>query len=421
MMPRQSGKNEIAAALVAFLLRTHAVAGGTVVVCAPTREPQARISAERIRGALAATDALVPAAGRSRSRGDTVTVGHARAVLLSASPQANVAGHTASIALVADEAQDIDEAWFNRQFRPMAASTGAPTILLGTAWDGRTLLERAVEANRARDAVAPHGPRHHHQASWREVAETLPAYGAYVEAERERLGASHPLFLSQYELVPGEVAGRLLTRELLASLEGGHDPLSAPEPGERYVAGLDFGGDGESADATVLTIARVEADGGHGSTGCAVVGQREWRGEPYARVLDDIRALDRAWRFDRVSGDATRRGWARPSSRSCARSSAPASTNWCSPPPRRASSATDSWPRRAREGSRSRATTAAPRPCAAARSWRRARRRSRRAGGSRGATIAATTTTSCRSRCACAPPGRRARPGWRWAGEGGSG
>ena len=282
MMPRQSGKNEIAAALVAFLLRAHAREGGTVVVCAPTLDPQARISAERIRAALAATDALVPAAGQSRSRGDTIAAGRARAVLLSANPQANVAGHTASIALVADEAQDIDEARFNRQFRPMAASTGAPTILFGTAWNGRTLLERAVEANRARDAANPHGPRQHHQATWREVAATLPAYGAYVEAERERLGAAHPLFLSQYELVPGEVAGRLLPRDLLAALEGGHHPLSDPEAGERYVAGLDFGGEGVDADATVLTIAHVDASAGDGATACRVVAQREWRGEPYA-------------------------------------------------------------------------------------------------------------------------------------------
>ncbi|MXY88009.1 MAG: hypothetical protein F4Y92_04030 [Dehalococcoidia bacterium] len=187
----------------------------------------------------------------------------------------------------------------------MAASTGAPTILFGTAWNGRTLLERAAEANRIRDAAVTLGPRRHHQAGWREVAAALPAYGAYVEAERERLGASHPLFLSQYELVPGEVAGRLLTRDLLDALGGGHDPLAAPEPGERYVAGLDFGGEGADADATVLTIARVEAAGGGGVPGCTVVAQREWRGEPYARVLDDVRALDRAWRFDRVAADAT--------------------------------------------------------------------------------------------------------------------
>ena len=305
IMPRQSGKNEIAAALVAFLLRVHAREGGTVVVCAPTLDPQARISAERIRAALAATDPLVPSAGQSRSRSDTVAVGRARALLLSASPQAGVAGHTASIALIADEAQDIDEDWFNRQFRPMAASTGAPTVLFGTAWNGRTLLERAAAANRARDAATRHGPRQHHQAGWREVAATLPAYGAYVESERDRLGATHPLFLSQYELVPGEVAGRLLTRDLLAALEGGHEPLAEPEPGERYVAGLDFGGEGEDADATVLTIARVDASADPGASVCRVVAQREWRGAPYARVLDDVRALDRRWRFDRVSADAT--------------------------------------------------------------------------------------------------------------------
>ena len=305
MMPRQSGKNEIAAALVAFLLRAHAREGGTVVVCAPTLDPQARISADRIRAALAATDALLPPAGHSRSRGDTIAVGRARAVLLSANPQASVAGHTASIALIADEAQDLDGDWFNRQFRPMAASTGAPTVLFGTAWDGRTLLERAAAANRARDAAHPRGPHHHHQASWREVAAALPAYGAYVEAERERLGASHPLFLSQYELVPGEVAGRLLTRDALAALEGGHDPLDAPQPGERYVAGLDFGGEGADADATVLTIGRVGAGGDGAPPACRVVAQREWRGAPYARVLDEVRALDRRWRFDRVCADAT--------------------------------------------------------------------------------------------------------------------
>lgn len=306
LMPRQSGKNEIAAALVACLLRANAHEGGTVVVCAPTLDPQARISADRIRAALAATDSLVPAAGHSRSRGDTVAVGRARALLLSANPQASVAGHTASIALIADEAQDIDEDWFNRQFRPMAASTGAPTVLFGTAWNGRTLLERAVEANRAHDAASPHGPRQHHQASWRQVAAVLPAYGAYVEAERERLGATHPLFLSQYELVPGEVAGRLLTRDLLAALEAGHEPLSAPEPGERYVAGVDFGGEGEDADATVLTIARVEAPpAANGGVACRVVAQREWRGASYTRVLDEVRALDRLWRFERVSADST--------------------------------------------------------------------------------------------------------------------
>ena len=229
-------------------------------------------------------------------------------MLLSANPQASVAGHTASIALIADEAQDIDEDWFNRQFRPMAASTGAPAVLFGTAWNGRTLLERAVEANRARDAADPHGPRRHHQATWREVAAVLPAYGAYVEAERERLGATHPLFLSQYELVPGEVAGRLLTRDLLAALEGGHEPaLGAP-----HRASATSRVSTSAARARMptppcspsLASSRQRWRNGAGFA-CRVVAQREWRGAPYARVLDEARALDRLWRFERVSADAT--------------------------------------------------------------------------------------------------------------------
>ena len=300
MMPRQSGKNEIAAALAAFLLRAHAHRGGSLVVCAPTLDPQGRISAERIRAALAATDALVPPAGRSRARGETVEVGRARAFLLSASPQAAVAGHTASIGLIADEAQDIDEDWFNRQFRPMAASTGAPAVLFGTAWNGRTLLERAAAANRERGG--------HWQVGWREVAAALPAYGAYVEAERERLGARHPLFLSQYELTPAEAAGRLLPPDLLAALEGDHAPCDQPEAGARHVAGLDFGGEGADADATVLTIARVEEGADGGGPRCQVVAERAWRGAPYADMLAEVRALDERWRFARLCADATGMG-----------------------------------------------------------------------------------------------------------------
>ena len=305
MLPRQSGKNEIAAVLVAFLLRTHARAGGTVIVCAPTLDPQARISLQRIRTALALTDPLVPAAGRSHVRGDSITVGSAQAVLLSANPSASVAGHTASIALVADEAQDIDEAWFNRQFRPMAASTNAPAVLFGTAWNGRTLLERAAAANRAHDTVEPLGSRRHYQVAWREVAQSQAAYGAYVRAERARLGASHPLFLSQYELVPGEAAGRLLPPNLLGALEGDHEGQSVPEAGAQYVAGLDFGGEGAGADATVLTIARVDHPDSGVAAVCRVVAHREWRSAPYARVLDELRSLDRRWHFARLCAAAT--------------------------------------------------------------------------------------------------------------------
>ena len=265
MFPRQTGKNEISAVLIAALLREHAENGGSLVVCAPTFHPQAGISFERARHILGGSDLLLPNDGRSNAAVPTIAVGKARAVFLSASPEAHVAGHTASIGLIADEAQDIDADWFNRQFRPMAASTGAPTVMFGTPWNGETLLEKAVAKNRFHDRHARGLPYRnflprHHEVNWRTVARSLPAYGRHVRAERERLGAGHPLFRTQYELESAEGSGRLFSPAQIAALEGIHARLRAPIEGERYVAGLDLAGEGANADTVVLTLgARVDA------------------------------------------------------------------------------------------------------------------------------------------------------------------
>lgn len=244
--------------------------GGTVVVCAPTLYPQAEISEERLRRVLSFTERLFPGCAM-RIDGNVIRVGRASAIFLSASPAAHVAGHTASIALVADEAQDIDQDWFNRQFRPMAASTGAPTVLLGTPWSGQTLLERAADLNRTRDATVAWPSKRHFQVRWQDVAAAAPPYGAYVGSERERLEPNHPLFLSQYELVAAEGVGRLFGAVHLQLLEGDHPRLQAPIGGERYVAGLDVAGEGAGGDATVLTIGRVLEER------CEVVRHVAWR------------------------------------------------------------------------------------------------------------------------------------------------
>ena len=191
LFPRQAGKNEVAAALVDALLRSHAGQGGSIVVCAPAYRPQARISVERAAQLLASTDRVSPGAGHARLAGNTIEVGRARVTFLSAAPGAHVSGHTASLALIADEAQEIDAAWFDRQFRPMAATTGAPTVLFGTPWDGRTLLDEAVAANRERDRRG--GDVHlHHQVGWTEVAASLPAYGDLCAARTAAAGVRPP-------------------------------------------------------------------------------------------------------------------------------------------------------------------------------------------------------------------------------------
>lgn len=302
MFPRQAGKNEVSAALVSLLLVTHCHRGGSIVVCAPTLHPQASISFERtvarIRRIASATGAPLTVSGSA------IRCGNASATFLSGSPLANVAGHTASLLLIGDEAQDLDEEWFDRQFRPMTASTGASTVLFGTPWEGDSLLERAAARNRAHDAALPAASplRRHHEVTWQEVAAANPAYGRYVEEERQRLGVSHPVFRSQYELASGQPSRRLLSPEQIAAIAGGCEVAEAPGHGCRYVAGLDFGGESATSDATVLTIAL--RDGPH----TAVAAVYHWQGRPFEAVRDDVTALARRWGFTRLVCDATGMG-----------------------------------------------------------------------------------------------------------------
>jgi hypothetical protein len=307
MFPRQAGKNEVAAALVAGLLRENAAVGGTIVVCAPTMTPQGAISFERAKRLLLASEGALPGGARAAFEGSSIRLGRATALYLSASPAAHVAGHTASLALLADEAQDIEADWFNRQFRPMAASTGAPTVLFGTPWDGHTLLEEVAGANRKRDAKQRGRPYvnfdpFHHEVHWDEVAASNARYGDYVRSERTRLGPNHPLYITQYELLPAQGAGGMFSPAQLARLEGEHPRLRGAFPGERYVAGLDLGGQGEHADRTVLTIARLRG------ARCEVVEHIAWRSTSFGVLVAGVIEAARQWRLERICADATGMG-----------------------------------------------------------------------------------------------------------------
>ena len=317
---RQGGKNETSAQVELITLLGHAAAGGTIVKCAPTFEPQARISLDRLA-------ARAGGAGLARAferRGHALHCGHARALFLSAEPAANVVGHTADLLLEVDEAQAVDSDKFDRDFRPMAASTNAPVVYYGTPWGAGSLLEQAKATHRA--AERRDGRTRHLRYDWQRVAEHVPAYGRYVEAERARLGERHPLFRTQYLLEVVDAADRLFDAATLAQLEGRYDRLSAPRRGERYIAGLDLAGprldegatgggaSGDSAtgedarergrDWTVLTIARVS---GEASTPLIeVVEHQAWRGAATEHVIARLAdRLKRVWRVRHLAVDAT--------------------------------------------------------------------------------------------------------------------
>jgi len=252
---RQGGKNELSAQVGLVSLVAAAARGGSAVKCAPTLA-QASISRERLqRKAFEAGLASLV-----RSTGGVLHCGRASARTLSAEPGANVVGHTADRLLEVDEAQDVAIEKFDRDFRPMAASTNAPVAYYGTPWGSNSLLEQAKAEHRVAERAG--GPRRHFRFDWEAVAACVPGYRAYVEGERERLGEHNPLFRTQYLLEVLHEADRLFDAATLAQLQGDHARLHSPVAGERYVAGLDLAGPERGAshrdrDWTVLTIARV--------------------------------------------------------------------------------------------------------------------------------------------------------------------
>jgi len=312
LMARQSGKNELAAQVEAYLLHLFAERGGQIVKTAPSYHPQIVNSILRLREVLAAPFS----AGAWSSRfGHTIEVGKARILFFSADPAASVVGATASLLLAVDEAQDVDPGSYWRSFRPMASTTHATTVLYGTAWDDDNLLEAQRRHNRVVEATT--GERLNFEAPWQVLAALLPEYASFVQGEIARLGADHPTIRTQYFLEAVAGTGRLFPAELLERMRGGHPREGSPMGGATYVAGVDIAGQiadaGPNAaarvlnqhDETVITIARV-LFGSARSPSIEVVEHYRWRGLSHAEQYERIEELlSHTWNVARASVDAT--------------------------------------------------------------------------------------------------------------------
>jgi hypothetical protein len=313
---RQGGKNELSAQLELLLLTLHMVEPKNLIKCSPTFRPQAIISMIRLKDRL--NDAGFDGIWESEL-GYIVRLGNARAIFLSADESANVVGNTAHLLLEIDEAQDVSKEKYSKEFKPMGATTNVTTVHYGTTWDESTLLEEVKQTNlemERRDGV-----KRHFRYDWEEVARYNPDYLAYVESEKERLGENHPLFLTQYRLLPIHGGGGFLSAQQREQLQGEHARMRRGEAGKTYVAGIDIAGEEEDVegeyiksinprrDATVVTIAELDF------TNCGevnkeptikVVEHYRWVGkkhtELYAQLVD---ILKNVWRCRRMMVDAT--------------------------------------------------------------------------------------------------------------------
>lgn len=264
MFSRQSGKDEMLAQLVASLLMMYRESGGSIVLAAPTFHPQATLMRDRLYDRLRAK--YSPPAVQLR-QGYIVQLGAASARFLSASPQANQRGQTASLMLVANEAQDIDPAVWDTVFTPMGAATNATSLFLGTAWRRDTLLARQIAWLSQLDRED--GNTRVWKVGWEEVATFVPEYGQYVEQQIAQFGRDHPSIRTEYFLEELDDAGSLFPAQRLAHLRGDHPRRHAAEPGKRYALLIDVAGEDEQPleqgafdpdarrDSTAITVVEI--------------------------------------------------------------------------------------------------------------------------------------------------------------------
>ncbi len=314
LFARQSGKDEALAQLLAWLLLRYHRRGGEVVVALPSWRPQGTLARERLRGLFAAPRLaqLVAALGLELlASGSSLQLGRAAVRYASAGPTANVRGLTASLLLVANEAQDIAPERWDSVFAPMAASTGAPALYLGTPWGSDSLLARELRYLAALEAED--GRRRVWRVPWTAVAAELPAYGDHVRERIEQLGAGHPFVRTEYGLEELAGQGRLFPPERLALVRGEHPPLLTPRPGERYALLVDVAGEDEASgeelraavghrDATALTVVRVVPGE---RPRYEAVWRARWVGARQVRQYEELVRLARAWRAERVVIDAS--------------------------------------------------------------------------------------------------------------------
>ena len=339
---RQGGKNELSAHLELLLLTLYMARGGNLIKCSPTFKPQTIISMQRLKERL---DEFGFDGIYRSEMGYIITLGSARVIFLSAEESASVVGHTADILLEIDESQDVGKEKYSKEFRPMGSSTNVTTVLYGTTWDDSTLLDEIRRSNlelEGRDNI-----KRHFRYDWQEVGKCNPGYLKFVEAERDRLGENHPLFRTQYALLPIHGGGGFLSRQQIIGMQGAHQRLSHPEfCAERTdrikacVAGIDLAGEKEQAiplrgtlaaeqylddvrlaqstrdgwqrgqDSTVITIAEIDnvrQPVGLGPV-IKVVEHYSWTGLPHWQLYPQMVDILRKWNCQRVVVDATGMG-----------------------------------------------------------------------------------------------------------------
>lgn len=314
IFPRQSGKDELLANMVGYILTAAQVSGGEIVVFNPTFKPQTENAMYRLETRLKQN----PLTRRTYKKrlGYTFQIGNARAIYLSGEPTANVVSATASLLLLVNEAQDITPDKYDTEMAPMAASTNATRVFSGTVWTDDTLLEREHRA--AREAEQRDGIQRVFFFTADDVRQFNEAYGLFVDSEIAKLGRNHPSIKTQYFCERIDATAGMFPPGRIALMRGSHPKQETPTPGTSYALLIDVGGQDEKSikpgqldnparDSVAVTVVAIDPESLPllGKPTYRTANRREWVGEKHTTVYSRILAMDENWHFQYIIIDAT--------------------------------------------------------------------------------------------------------------------
>lgn len=241
VFPRQSGKNEVVAHLLVYLMNLFQRVGGNMVFGAIGDGVGRMIQRLEMRLENAWNAGRWQKGARPRRR----ILNKAAVVFLSTHPMASARGETAHWLMIIDELQDQDANHLEAVFEPMRAANNATSLSIGTVklttdalWSKKLQLER-LEKEDGIQRVFLVGPE-------RVIAEN-DQYATFLETKVRQLGRYHPIVASEYYLEPIDGAGGLFNSRRIALMRGSHRRQSEPLPGQIYLATLDVAGQDEAA------------------------------------------------------------------------------------------------------------------------------------------------------------------------------
>lgn len=331
MISRQAGKNEISAFVQHYLMLYGWFTGERIsgVKFAPVHKPQVQASMDRLEGADAPDSgglagSVLTKRTWTKSDGYKFHIGKPRDsnkwAFLSINPTANVASQTAFTLLEGDEAQDIDEAKWNRDAQPMGSFNNATTVLYGVAWTKGCFiyqgLQQAYDMEARLETQIGYRPKLVFKIDAdRVISAGNMNYKTFYDNLVARLGENHIAVQTQYRLNFVDTIGKYFNEEQLARIFAAtFEMRQGPKPGSSYIFSIDVAGQEEAItelaedveagnhkrDATILTIGELMPDGV-----IVPVCFYQWVGQAHTQQRAQIKTILKHWGCIGGSCDAT--------------------------------------------------------------------------------------------------------------------